>query len=84
MTAFESRVLSFVRRELLHDSTIAIDEHTYLFEAGLIDSLKILQLIAFLEVETGRTIPDREIVMEHFRSVSAMAARFAPGPAHTS
>jgi acyl carrier protein len=76
MNAFEARLLAFIRRELLHDSGAAIDEHTYLFDEGLIDSLKILQLIAFLEVETGRAIPDREIVMEHFRTVSAMSRRF--------
>jgi acyl carrier protein len=78
MNSFEQRVLAFVRRELLADRRIDIDENTYLFEDGLIDSLKILQLIAFLEVETDRAIPDREIVMEHFRTVKAMAARFGP------
>ena len=76
MNRLESRLLAFIRRELLHDATAPIDEDTYLFDEGLIDSLKILQLIAFLEVETDRTIPDREIVMEHFRNVRAMAARF--------
>lgn len=78
MNAFETRLLAFIRRELLPDSKTAIDEHTYLFDEGLIDSLKILQLIAFLEVETARAIPDRDIVMEHFRTVQAMAARFGP------
>ena len=78
MTAFERRLLGFVRRELLADRRVDVDEQTYLFDDGLIDSLKILKLIAFLEVETDRTIPDREIVMEHFRTVKAMAARFGP------
>ena len=78
MNTFEARLLSFIRRELLHGANVEIDEHTYLFDEGLIDSLKILQLIAFLEVETARSIPDRDIVMEHFRTVSAMAARFGP------
>lgn len=78
MNAFKTRVLGFIRRELLADRGIEIDEATYLFDEGLIDSLKILQLIAFLEVETERAIPDRDIVMEHFRSVNAMAARFGP------
>ena len=78
MNSFEGRLLSFIRRELLHDADVAIDEHTYLFDEGLIDSLKILQLIAFLEVETARPIPDRDLVMEHFRTVSAMSARFGP------
>jgi len=79
MNDFQDRVLAFIRRELLADRRIEIDEKTYLFADGLIDSLKILQLIAFLEVETDRAIPDTEIVMEHFRTVDAMAARFGPG-----
>jgi acyl carrier protein len=77
MNSFESRILAFIQRELLHDRPVDISEDTYLFDEGLIDSLKILQLIAFLEVETDRPIPDRDIVMEHFRTVKAMAARFA-------
>jgi len=77
MNPFEDRILTFIRRELLSGRQVDISEDTYLFDEGLIDSLKILQLIAFLEVETDRTIPDREIVMEHFRTVKAMAARFA-------
>lgn len=77
MTTFNERLLAFIRRELIRDRAIVIDEDTYLFDEGLIDSLKLLQLIAFVEVETGRLIPDREIVMEHFRTVRAMAARFA-------
>ena len=78
MSPLKDRILAFIRRELLADRRVEIDEATYLFDDGLIDSLKILQLIAFLEVETDRTIPDREIVMEHFRTVNAMAARFGP------
>jgi acyl carrier protein len=77
MNPFEERILTFIRRELLSGRQVDISEDTYLFDEGLIDSLKILQLIAFLEVETDRTIPDREIVMEHFRTVKAMAGRFA-------
>jgi acyl carrier protein len=80
MNTFEDRLLAFIRRELIRDRAIAIDEDTYLFDDGLIDSLKLLQLIAFIEVETERLIPEREIVMEHFRSVRAMAARFAKTP----
>ena len=43
---------------------------------GLIDSLKILQLIAFIEAEIDRTIPETDVVMDNFRSVRTMAARF--------
>ena len=76
MTTFQSRLLEFVRSDLLRRSDVAIDENTYLFDDGLIDSLKILQLIAFVEIETEQTIPDRDVVMSNFRTVRTIAQRF--------
>ena len=73
----EGRILDFVRTSLLGGRAVPIDADTYLFDDGLIDSLKILQLIAFIEGEIGRTIPDTDVVMDNFRSVRTMAARFA-------
>jgi nucleoside-diphosphate-sugar epimerase/acyl carrier protein len=73
----EVRILDFVRTSLLDGRPVPIDADTYLFDDGLIDSLKILQLIAFIEGEIGRTIPDTDVVMDNFRSVRTMAARFA-------
>ena len=72
----EDALLNFVRTELLAGREVQVDPDTYLFESGLLDSLKILQLIAFLERQTGSTIPDRDIVMSNFRSVRTMAAYF--------
>lgn len=70
------RILDFVRASLLDGRDVPVDADTYLFDHGLIDSLKILRLIAFIEAEIGRTIPDSAVVMENFRSVRTMAARF--------
>lgn len=73
---FEARLLAFVRSELLEGRAVHVDANTYLFDAGMIDSLKILRLIAFVELQIGRKIADREVVMERFRSVRAMADWF--------
>ena len=78
-SGLEARILDFVRTSLLGGRAGLIDADTYLFDEGLIDSLKILQLIAFIETEVGRTIPDTEVVMDNFRNVRTMAARFSPG-----
>jgi acyl carrier protein len=72
----DERVLRFIRTDLLDGRDIAIDADTYLFADGMIDSLKILRLIAFVELRLGRTIPDCDIVMQNFRSVRAITARF--------
>jgi len=73
----EARILDFVRTSLLGGRAVPIDADTYLFDEGLIDSLKILQLIAFIESDIGRPIPDSDVVMGNFRSVRTIAARFA-------
>ncbi len=72
----EDRLLRFIRTDLLDGRAIPIDADTYLFADGMIDSLKILRLIAFVEMRLGQTIPDRDIVMQNFRSVRAITARF--------
>ena len=40
MTTFETRLLEFVRDELLGTSGRPVDEKTSLFDDGLVDSLK--------------------------------------------
>lgn len=76
MTTFTDALLRFVREDLLEGRDVAIDPDTYLFEDGVVDSLGILTLIAFVEQRCGRPIPDSEIVMEHFRSIRAIARHF--------
>lgn len=53
-----------------------IDADTPLFEGGLIDSLKVLRLIAWTERAIGRPIPDAMIRMDHFRDIRHIAHTF--------
>lgn len=55
-----------------------VDEETLLFDSGLIDSLAILHLIAFVERATGQPIPPRKVVMKHFRTIAAICESFGP------
>jgi acyl carrier protein len=50
---------------------------TPLFENRLIDSIRVLELIAWTERATGRVIPDEMIRMDHFRTARTIAATFA-------
>lgn len=45
-----------------------------LLESGLIDSAGIFSLVAFLETEFNITVPDEDIVPEHFETVRSVAA----------
>ena len=58
---------------------VTIDADTPLFRSGLIDSIRILELIAWTERATGRLISEREIRMDNFRTVARIADVFVPG-----
>ena len=79
MAGLTESLLTFVREDLLNGRAAGVDPDTYLFDEGMVDSLGILRLIAFLEIEIGRPIADNEVVMEHFRTIRAMDRTFGSG-----
>lgn len=75
LLAFITGPLSSRRRT----SVVArVDAATPLFECGLIDSLGIIDLLAFVEATTGKRIPMRQIDMRHFGTVDRMVQAFWP------
>jgi acyl carrier protein len=72
------KLLVFINDELLADPARRATADTQLFEDGWIDSLKILKLIAYIEILIDRIIPDEEVVMKHFRTVNVIAEHFRP------
>lgn len=73
---FELRLLRFVRGLRPDAAFEEIRAETALFEEGVVNSLRILDLIAFVEELTGTRIPDAAVRLETFRSVRAIAAAF--------
>ena len=53
-----------------------LDVSTPLFETGIIDSLGIIDLLAFVETTTGRTVPMRKIDMQFFGTVDRISRAF--------
>lgn len=79
MTAAElsDRLLRFTRERLAEPEVASsITANTRLFEDRVIDSLKVLELIAFLQSTLGRKIPDAQIVLSNFRSIATIAQVF--------
>lgn len=62
--------------------SIAVD--TPLFAGGLINSIRILEVIAWVERATGRTIPDAGIRMDNFATVARIAEVFVKEPEHVA
>lgn len=55
---------------------VVVGADTPLFATRLLDSLKVLELIAFTEQAIGRAIPDCDIRMDNFQTVARIAAVF--------
>ena len=55
---------------------VTITATTPLFDDHLIDSVRILDLIAWAERAIDRRIPDEQILMNNFRTVERIAERF--------
>ena len=55
---------------------VCVDADTPLFSTRLLDSLKVLELIAFTEQTIGRPIPDSHIRMDNFQTVARIATVF--------
>lgn len=75
-TAFEDKLLQFIGGLC---GQKPVSRETRLFEGGLIDSRRVVDLMEFVELELGITIPDDKLSMEHFRSPADIARVFASG-----
>lgn len=75
---FITDTLEWLNRRLLAEGA-SVTADTPLFEDGLVDSIRILRIIAWTETAIGRVIADREIRMDNFRTVRRMADVFVGG-----
>ena len=74
-TDFVDSIVRWINRRLAPPGCV-IEPDTELFADGLIDSMRILQLIAWTEREIGRSIPDDQILMDNFRTPRQIADTF--------
>jgi acyl carrier protein len=66
----QKRILEFIRSEiLLGDEHTSLGEDTPLLD-GAMDSLGLMQLVAFLEEEFDMELADDQITSENFRTVN--------------
>jgi len=71
----ETTVERFIIEELLvGDSRTKIDPDQSLVSSGVIDSLALLRLIAFLEEKFGVVVGDDEVVPENFETINVIKA----------
>jgi acyl carrier protein len=73
--AFEAELVDWLNRHYQRPGA-SIGPHTLLFQERWLDSIRILELIAWTERALGRSIPDELVRMDHFRSVATIARIF--------
>jgi len=67
-----SAVKKFIADELLYGDEQGFGYDTNLIDAGVIDSMSLLRLIAFLEERFQIQVPDEAVIPDNFRSLSAI------------
>ena len=68
------QVRSFILEHFSLASKRGIRNEDHLLGSGLVDSLGILDLVAFIEREFQFTVNDEDLVPEHFKSIQTVAA----------
>ncbi len=71
----EARLHVVLRENCLpNGASVSIGDAENLFDAGILDSAALLFLVGVIEQDFGLTIPDEDLLPEHFSSVGAIAA----------
>ena len=65
---------TFIKSELVADQGLpSIDENDSLLENGIIDSLAIMKLLAFIEKEFMVKVSDEDLMPENFNTIASIA-----------
>ena len=73
------KLIAYIMSDVLLDSSqfeLAVNDD--LLEDGLVDSLGIMKLLAYIESEFGFAVPAQDVTVETFMSVGAIVAYLEP------
>jgi acyl carrier protein len=74
LTATETAVRQFLIEDVFYDKDLKdLGPDDSLLAKGLLDSMSILKTVTFCEEQFGITIPDEDVLPDHFESVRAIA-----------
>jgi 2-hydroxymuconate-semialdehyde hydrolase len=66
----KEELIAYIMKEFVEDPDEEIDDNTPLMSSGLIDSLSIVSLVAFIDKKYGVKIPDEKGTVENFETVT--------------
>ncbi|MGB7062581.1 MAG: acyl carrier protein [Candidatus Zixiibacteriota bacterium] len=66
----KEELIEYIKKEFVEDPDEEIEENTPLISSGLIDSLSVVSLVAFIGKKLGVKIPDEKGTVENFETVN--------------
>jgi acyl carrier protein len=70
----ETAIRQFLVEDVFYDRDLSsLGPDDSLLAKGLLDSMAILKTVTFCEEQFGITIPDQEVLPDHFESVRSIA-----------
>ena len=66
------KIKAYILSDIASDPNLSISDDDDLLGSGIIDSMGIMKLVAFIENEADVKIPPGEMVIENFKSLNAI------------
>ncbi len=66
----KEELIEYIMKEFVEDPDEEIEETTPLISSGLIDSLSVVSLVAFIDKKFGVKIPDEKGTVDNFETVN--------------
>jgi acyl carrier protein len=70
----QQMILDYIKQDLLKGRMANLSVDDDLVGSGILNSLVILQLVAYIDERLGMQVPDEDVVYENFHSVAALTA----------
>jgi len=71
--AFRAALKQFIQENLIRDNQPpGLDDNEPLIERGILDSMGLMQVLTFIEGETGIRVPDDEVLPDNFQTIAGI------------
>lgn len=70
-------LMDYIKNEIMRNRNARLTEDEDLLSSGILDSLAILQLVAFIDEQFGIEVPDQDVVYENFNSIQSLIGYLA-------
>ena len=68
----QTLLMQYIQKELIKGRSASFSPDDDLLSSSVLDSLGILQLVAFINEKLGVQVADEDVVIENFQSVTAI------------